>query len=118
MTRTLAALAAAVGLAVAVPATAHAAGAPIACWVPQHTTFHVLTDAELAGARNVDQAGYQAWRTSSVRQRPDGRYEVLMRSDTGSAPWCTELLPGLWVAHEDVPAVRAYLTALAEASNA
>ena len=76
--------------------------AAVDCWIVQR-------DGWQPAAADTEPL-LQEWRTNRVRQRSDGRWEV----DVPVEPFrCPEVLPGLRVALEDVPAVTAYLTARA-----
>lgn len=78
----------------------------IACWLPQPG----WTPADPATLAPTMRAGYADWLATSVRQRTrDGMWEVITHTDRGTAPMCREVLPGVWVAVQDVPAVQAYL---------
>jgi hypothetical protein len=119
LSRVLAAMAAITVLLTAAPAFANSAGTDsahvgtteadtVSCWLPQPAGWAPVDPQTTPNA-----SSYRSWLASSVRQRSrDGRYEVIARTDRASAPFCHEVLPGVFVANEDVPAVVAYLVSL------
>lgn len=96
--------------------SAHAAGTPIACWIPQAVGWAPTPPSAFALNHTPAQAAkYSLWYASSTRIRSwDKRYEVVMHSDTGSASFCVEVFPGsgLYVYRLDLPNVLAYFRSL------
>jgi hypothetical protein len=84
----------------------------IECWIPQPAGFTPSNPDAMPGWSAERRADYRTWLATRTRVRGwDGRYEVVTRTDRGSAPFCVEVIPGSdwWVYIDDLPAVRAFL---------
>ena len=95
--RLLGLAAVALGLTVAAPSVAGAATPPIRCWIPQP---YGQTPVD---THHPDRVRFRQW---------DHRWEYAVDTDQGSAPFCVQVLPRVWVYVDDIKPVQAYLKAL------